>query len=74
MMKFTYRLENLGCAACAAKMERAISKIDGVSSASIVFMTTRMTIDADETKIKSIEAEAEKMIRKIEPDVRMKKV
>ena len=73
-MKYVYRLENLGCAACADKMERAISKIKGVQSAKVVFMTTRLTIEAEEPDISSIEAEAVKAVRKIEPDVIMKRV
>ena len=73
-MKYVYRLENLQCAACAAKMEREIGKIKGVRSAAVVFMTMKLTIDADESEITAIEAEAAKAIRKIEPDVIMKKV
>jgi copper chaperone CopZ len=73
-MKYVYRLEKLGCASCAAKMETAINKIDGVASAKIVFMTQRLTIEADESVIASIEPMAEKAIKKIEPDVRMRRV
>ena len=31
-MKKVYKLEDLDCANCAAKMERAVAKIEGVSS------------------------------------------
>ena len=34
-MKKTYKLTDLDCANCAAKMENAIKKIDGVSDASV---------------------------------------
>ena len=47
-MKKVYKLEDLDCANCAAKMECAIQKIDGVNSASVSFMAQRMTIDADD--------------------------
>ena len=30
-MKKVYKLEDLDCANCAAKMERAVAKIEGVS-------------------------------------------
>ena len=43
-MKKVYRLKNLGCANCAAKMERAINKLEGISC-SIAFMTARMTLE-----------------------------
>jgi len=73
-VKYVYRLEKLQCASCAAKMEREISKIKGVRSAKVVFMTMKLTIEADESDIAAIEAEAGKAVRKIEPDVVMKKV
>ena len=37
-MKKVCKLEDLDCANCAAKMERAIAKIDGVESVNISFM------------------------------------
>ena len=43
-MKKTYKMIDLDCANCAAKMEEAIKKIDGVTSASVSFMTQKMTI------------------------------
>ena len=45
-MKKTYRLENLDCAACAAKMEAAISKLDGVESVSVNFIMQKLTLEA----------------------------
>lgn len=47
-MTKTYRLHNLDCANCAAKVERAINKIDGVNSASVNFFAQKMTVDADD--------------------------
>lgn len=72
-MKKTFRLNGLGCANCAAKMETAINKLDGVNSATVNFMTTKMVIEAEEDKITSIVEAAEKIIKKIEPDVVVKK-
>ena len=43
-MKKVFKLEDLDCANCAAKMENAISKIEGVESANVSFMTQKMTI------------------------------
>ena len=37
-MKKVFKLEDLDCANCAAKMERAIAKINGVASANVSFM------------------------------------
>ena len=68
-----FRLQGLGCANCASKMESAINKLEGVKEASVNFMTTKMFIEGDEDKMPSIVQEAEKIIKKFEPDVVMKK-
>jgi copper chaperone CopZ len=70
-MKKTYRLENLDCASCAAKMETAIARIDGVSSATVSFMTQKLKIEADESRIGEIMEQAAKACRRIEPDCRI---
>lgn len=72
-MKKRFTLENLGCANCASKIETAINKLDGVKEATVNFITQKMIIDADEDKMPAIIAEAEKIVRRIEPDTRMKK-
>lgn len=46
-MKKTFKLQDLDCANCAAKMERGIAKIDGVKQVNVNFLTQRMTIEAD---------------------------
>ena len=67
-MKKVYRLEDLDCANCAAKMERAVAKIDGVHEVSISFMGQRMSIDADEGRFEEIMDNVVKACKKIEPD------
>ena len=51
-MKKTFKLEDLDCANCAAKMQHAIEKLDGVRSVNISFLTQRMTLDADDSSKK----------------------
>ncbi len=68
MMKKTFKLIDLDCANCAAKMETAIRKIDGVADASVSFMTQKMTIDADETRFDAIMKQVVKACKKVEPD------
>ena len=72
-MKKTFRLEGLGCANCASKMENAINKLEGVTTATVNFITTKMVIEAEEVNMSTILATAEKIIKKIEPDVIIKK-
>lgn len=70
-MKKIYKLEDLDCANCAAKMERAIAKLDGVDGVNISFMTQRLTIDADENRFEKIMDSVEKVCKKVEPDCRI---
>ena len=67
-MKKTFVLEDLDCANCAAKMETAIKKIDGVSDASVSFLTQKMTIDADEARFDDIMRQVVAVCKKVEPD------
>ena len=72
-MKKSFRLEGLGCANCSAKMERAIKDLDGVTEATVNFLTTKMVIEAEDEKMDTIIMAAEKIVKKIEPDVVFKK-
>ena len=44
-MKKAFKLEDLDCANCAAKMEDAINKIDGVKKATVSFIMMRIMTD-----------------------------
>ena len=68
-MKKTFLLKNLGCANCAAKIERKIQKIDGVDYAAVNFLTTKLTIEGDENKWDYIMNECKKAVKKVESDV-----
>ena len=67
-MKKSFKMIDLDCANCAAKMETAIKKIDGVKNASVSFMTQKMTIEADDDRFDEIVKEAVKVCKKVEPD------
>lgn len=63
----SFKLENLDCANCAAKIESEILKIDGVISASVSFMAQKLTIETDDdfdVILKKVKA----VISKVEPD------
>jgi cation transport ATPase len=68
-MRKVFKLEDLDCANCAAKMEDAIKKISGVNSASVNFMTQKLVVDCDPENLDAIMDEAEKICKKIEPDM-----
>lgn len=68
-MKKIFRLKNLDCANCAAKMENGIRKIDGIRSASVSFLMQKMTLDLDESAdMNRVIEEVISVCRKIEPD------
>ena len=68
-MRKVFKLDNLDCANCAAKMEDAIKKIHGVQDASMRFMTQKLVIEADEANMDAVVDEAVKVCKKIEPDM-----
>lgn len=67
-MKKKFKLVDLDCANCAAKMEEAIKKIDGVTDASVSFMTQKMSIEADVERFDEIMKQVVDVCRKVEPD------
>ena len=67
-MKKIYKLENLDCANCAAKIEAAIKEIEGVSGASVSFMTQKLIIETEPEILDAVMAEVRKTMNKIEPD------
>ena len=67
-MKKRFKLVNLDCANCAAKMEDGIKKLDGVNDASVSFMTQKLTLDADDARFDEILQQAAKVCKKVEPD------
>ena len=70
-MKKVFKLEDLDCANCAAKMEAAIKKLDGVEDATVSFITQKLTLVADDEKFDDILKKAAKVCKKVEPDCRI---
>ncbi|MEG2932918.1 MAG: cation transporter [Gordonibacter sp.] len=68
-MRKTFKLEDLDCANCAAKMEHSIKKIDGVNDATVSFMTQKLALDADDARFDAILDEVVRVCKKIEPDM-----
>ena len=67
-MKKTYKVEDLCCANCAAKIQDKIRALDGVSAASVNFLTQRFTLNADDEKFDVALSQSVKIFKKIEPD------
>ncbi|MCM1194939.1 MAG: cation transporter [Corallococcus sp.] len=70
-MKKVFKMEDLDCANCAAKMERAILKIDGVTFANVNFMSQRLTLEAADERFDDIMKTVVKTCKKVEPDCKI---
>ena len=64
-MKKKFKVE-VDCANCAAKIENAISKIEGVNAVSVNFLTQKMTLEADDDRFDEILQQAVKTAKKTE--------
>lgn len=67
-MRKSFKLQDLDCANCAAKMEDAINRIDGVEKATVSFMTQKLTLVADDARFDAIVDEAQRVCQRVEPD------
>lgn len=67
-MRKSFKIDNLDCANCAAKMENDINKLDGVNKATVSFMTSKLLLDADEASFANVLESACSICKKYEPD------
>ena len=68
-MKKIFKLEDLDCPNCTAKIENDVVKIDGVESAAVNLLSQKMVIECDESKVVEIVKLIKKIVKKYEPDV-----
>ena len=67
-MKKVFKMYDLDCANCAAKMENEIRKIDGVISVNISFLSQKMTLEADDARFDAIAKLAAKACKKVDDE------
>lgn len=65
-MKKKFKVVDVDCADCAAKMEALIKKIDGVNDASLNFLTQKLTLDADDDRFDEIVKQADACLSKVD--------
>ncbi len=70
-MKKKFKMQDVDCADCAAKMERGIKKLDGVNDAAISFMAQKLVIDAEESKLDDILEQAQKIVSSIDAEAKI---
>lgn len=66
-MKKTFKLQDLDCANCAAKMENEINKLGGVE-ATVSFLTQKLTVSAPDEDFDATMKKIVKLCKKVEPD------
>ena len=70
-MKKSYKVEELCCANCAAKIEAAINKLPEVKQATLNFMTLRLTVSSETEDWDGMMQKIVAIFAKIEPDSRV---
>ena len=51
MKKQNFKIEGMTCAACSARVEKVVNKLEGISSAVVNLTTERMSVEYDEQKL-----------------------
>ena len=67
-MKKVFQLEDLDCANCAARMERAIGKVEGVTAVSVNFLTQKLSVEADAAEFDAVMEKVVKAAKRAVPD------
>lgn len=70
-MKKQFRLIDLDCAHCAAKLEAKIKKVNGVNEASVNFLTQKLVVEVNDDNAEAILDEVLKVCHKVKPDVKV---
>ena len=68
-MKKVFKVKDLDCANCAAKVEEGIKKLPGITDAKVNFLTQKMTIESDTDDFGALMDSVVKLCKKIEPDM-----
>lgn len=73
-MKYKFKIKGLDCANCAAELERAIQKIDGVTEASLSFMTEKLVMEIEDDRKDEVLKNLKKVVKKEEPDCTIEEI
>ncbi len=68
IVKKIYKVEEVDCAHCAAKMEEGIRAIEGVEAASLSFLAQKLIVELEESRVDEIMKEAQKVCHRVDPD------
>ncbi len=68
-MNKAFRIRNLDCADCAAKLERKLSAIDGVNEIRVNFIFQKILLDYEEGKKEAVFAEIKQTVHDFDENV-----
>ncbi len=73
-MKVKFKIKGIDCANCAAELERAVQKIDGVTEASLSFMTEKLVMEIEDDRKDEVLKNLKKVVKKEEPDCTIEEI
>ena len=73
-MKVKFKIKGIDFANCAAELERAIQKIDGVTEASLSFMTEKLVMEIEDDRKDEVLKNLKKVVKKEEPDCTIEEI
>ena len=73
-MKVKFKIKGIDCANCAAELERAIQKIDGVTEASLSFMTEKLVMEIEDDRKDEVLKNLKKVVKKEERDCTIEEI
>lgn len=73
-MKVKFKIKGIDCANCAAELEMAIQKIDGVTEASLSFMTEKLVMEIEDDRKDEVLKNLKKVVKKEEPDCTIEEI
>lgn len=73
-MKMKFKIKGIDCANCAAELERAIQKIEGVTETSLSFMTEKLVMEIEDDRKDEVLKNLKKVVKKEEPDCTIEEI
>ena len=73
-MKMKFKIKGIDCANCAAELERAIQKIEGVTEASLSFMTEKLVMEIEDDRKDEVLKNLKKAVKKEEPECTIEEI
>lgn len=70
-MTKSYSIIGLDCANCSTKIERKITGLSGVHDVRVNFLTQKLTLEADEVKMRALAQQAARIVREVEIGARL---